>query len=84
MQTNFTACLESHQKVKELFKNCHSKEAVYQKIIELGKALPKMQDKYRTSEYLIEGCQSLVYLHAELVEKKFILQLFLKLLFRPV
>lgn len=61
---------QGHQHVKDLFKNCSTKELIYQKIIELGKTIPKMPEKYKTPEYLVSGCQSIVYLHAELVEKK--------------
>lgn len=62
--------LQSHQQAKDLFKDCSTKERIYQKIIELGKTLPEMPEKHKTSENLVNGCQSLVYLHAELVEKK--------------
>lgn len=61
---------QSHQHVKDLFKDCFTKEQIYQKIIELGKTLPVMPEKYKTPEYLVNGCQSIVYLHAEFIEKK--------------
>lgn len=37
----------------------------YEYLIELGKTLPNMDDKFKTSENLIKGCQSNVWLHAE-------------------
>ena len=37
----------------------------YNYIIELGKELPMIEEQYKTPEYLIEGCQSQVWLHAE-------------------
>ena len=37
----------------------------YEHLIELGKTLPNMDDKFKTSENLIKGCQSNVWLHAE-------------------
>lgn len=37
----------------------------YNHLIELSKNLPPIEDKYKTSENLIKGCQSKVWLHAE-------------------
>ena len=42
----------------------------YEYLIELGKELPKIDDKYKTDEYVISGCQSQVWLHAEFLEGK--------------
>lgn len=42
----------------------------YNYIIELGKSLSPFKDEYRTKEYLIEGCQSQVWLSAEYVDGK--------------
>lgn len=38
----------------------------YAYIIDLGNALPQIDEKYKTPEHLIEGCQSRVWLNAEL------------------
>jgi len=37
----------------------------YNYIIELGKELPLINPQYKTQQYLISGCQSQVWLHAE-------------------
>jgi len=37
----------------------------YEYIIELGKSLPMIDEKYKTDEYIIKGCQSKVWLNAE-------------------
>lgn len=37
----------------------------YNYIIELGKELPMIDAQYKTPDYLIEGCQSQVWLHPE-------------------
>lgn len=42
----------------------------YNYLIELGNDLPSIDPKYRTSEYLINGCQSKVWLHADLEDGK--------------
>jgi len=44
----------------------------YQYIIDLGKDLPLIDEKYKVEENLIKGCQSKVWLHAELVDSKII------------
>ena len=38
----------------------------YEHIIALGKSLNKIDEEFKTDEYLIKGCQSNVWLHAEL------------------
>lgn len=38
----------------------------YEHMIELGKSLPLIEEKYKTEENLIKGCQSKVWVHAEL------------------
>ncbi|TDN95163.1 cysteine desulfuration protein SufE [Salegentibacter sp. 24] len=44
----------------------------YEYMIELGKALPLIQDKYKIDENLIKGCQSKVWVHAELEDEKLV------------
>ena len=45
----------------------------YEYIIELGKDLPMIDDKYKTDDNLIKGCQSRVWLHADEKNGKIIL-----------
>lgn len=45
----------------------------YAYLIELGKTIPKIDEKYKTKQYLITGCQSRVWLHAELLDEKIVL-----------
>ncbi len=37
----------------------------YQHMIDLGKSLPIIDEKYKTDDNLIKGCQSKVWLHCE-------------------
>ncbi|MDP4151555.1 MAG: SufE family protein [Bacteroidota bacterium] len=37
----------------------------YEYIIQLGKDLPMIEDRYKTDDNLIRGCQSRVWLHAD-------------------
>ncbi len=42
----------------------------YEYIIQLGKEVPLINDEYKTDDYIIKGCQSKVWLFAELQEGK--------------
>ena len=44
----------------------------YNFLIELGNELPEINPLYKTNEYLINGCQSKVWLHADLVNGKLV------------
>jgi|TARA_B110000014_G_scaffold224676_1_gene183045 cysteine desulfuration protein SufE len=44
----------------------------YEYMIELGKSLPMIDSQYKTEDNLIRGCQSKVWLHADLQEDKII------------
>lgn len=44
----------------------------YEYIIDLGKDLPLIEEKYKTDEYRIKGCQSQVWLYAEKIGEKVI------------
>jgi cysteine desulfuration protein SufE len=42
----------------------------YNYLIEMGKTLPIIDEKYKTDKYLISGCQSRVWLSAEVIDRK--------------
>jgi len=42
----------------------------YSLLIDMGNALPPLDEKYKTENYLIEGCQSRVWLYAQFVDGK--------------
>lgn len=44
----------------------------YQHLIEMGKSLPLIEPNLKTDDRLIKGCQSKVWLHADLEENKVI------------
>jgi cysteine desulfuration protein SufE len=44
----------------------------YEHIIQLGKELPLIDEKYKTPDYLIKGCQSQVWLHTEMQDGKLV------------
>ena len=44
----------------------------YEYIIELGKSLPLISEKYKTEDNIIKGCQSKVWVHGELKDDKIV------------
>ena len=44
----------------------------YNYLIELGRSCPVIDEKYKTKSYLINGCQSRVWLHAGLDDGKLV------------
>ncbi len=42
----------------------------YEYMIELGKSLPLIDDQYKTDDYIIKGCQSKVWVHADMKDSK--------------
>jgi cysteine desulfuration protein SufE len=47
-------------------------EAKYEHLIDLGRSLPLIEEKYKTDDRLIKGCQSRVWMHSELKNGKVI------------
>lgn len=60
--------------VKLLFSQCRAPEQIYQKIIELGRLLDSLPPEHCTSENLVHGCQSQVYLTAQYLDGKVFFQ----------
>lgn len=63
---------ETQQEIVEEFALFDEWMEKYQYIIDLGKDLPLIDEKYKVEENLIKGCQSKVWLHAELKDGKII------------
>ncbi|MGI6321611.1 MAG: SufE family protein [Bacteroidales bacterium] len=61
---------EAEKKIVEEFEMFDDWMDKYNYIIELGKSLPEIDDKYKTDQYLISGCQSRVWLFAEYKDGK--------------
>lgn len=60
----FESCLKKQEELKKLFSDCTDQEACYLKIIELGKQPSSYQEKYKTKDHLVQGCQSEMFLHS--------------------
>lgn len=57
-------CRDKQNQIKNLFSSCTTEEAKYQKIIELGRALPPLDATYKVPENIVKGCQSTVYMRS--------------------
>lgn len=61
---------ETQQEIIDEFSDIDDWMDRYAYIIDLGNALPPIDEKYKTPSHLIEGCQSRVWLNAEEVAGK--------------
>ncbi|WP_291906568.1 SufE family protein [Chitinophaga sp. CB10] len=61
---------EKQDEVIDDFSFMENWEDKYEYIIQLGKELPLIEEKYKTEDNLIKGCQSRVWLHTELKDGK--------------
>jgi cysteine desulfuration protein SufE len=64
MLDTFQSCLGKQEELKTVFQHCVGPEAIYQKLIELGKKLPPFPESEKIPENVVSGCQSLMYLSA--------------------
>jgi cysteine desulfuration protein SufE len=61
---------EAQQDIVEEFSFFEDWMQRYEHMIELGKSLPLIDPKYKTDDRIIKGCQSKVWVHADLKEDK--------------
>jgi cysteine desulfuration protein SufE len=55
---------EKQQALKAIFAACPSMESKYEKIIEMGRALPPFPSEHKIDQNIVKGCQSRMYLHS--------------------
>ena len=65
---------EKQEEIIEEFSDFEDWMDRYQLLIDLGNEQPTLDPKYKTDQNLIEGCQSRVWLQADLVDGKIIFQ----------
>lgn len=63
---------ETEKEITEEFEIFDDWMGKYEHIIELGKSLPMIEERYKTEDKLIKGCQSRVWLHSEYQNGKII------------
>ena len=63
---------ETEQLITEEFSQFDDWMDKYNYLIDMGKTLPRIDDKYKTEQYMISGCQSRVWVSAEMQDGKVI------------
>ncbi len=61
---------QRQQFIIDEFSQIQGWEARYKKIIEVGKNLPELDPEFKKEDLKVKGCQSQVWIHARLDEKK--------------
>src|SRR5665647_2836736 len=61
---------EKEEEITEEFSLFDTWEEKYEYIIDLGKKLPPLDEKYKVAENIIKGCQSTVWLVTDFVDGK--------------
>jgi len=56
--------------IQEIFSKCSTQESIYSKIMELGRLLPRLEPKFLTSDLLVQGCQSQMFLLSTIEDQK--------------
>ncbi len=64
--------LETENEIVEEFEMFEDWMQRYEHLIDLGKSMPLIEDKHKTEDKLIKGCQSQVWMHSELKEGKIV------------
>lgn len=68
--SNYQTIEETEKEIVEEFSLFDSWDDKYEYIIDLGKKLPPLEDKYKRDENRVRGCQSTVYLVADYKDEK--------------
>ncbi|HSW86915.1 MAG TPA: SufE family protein [Rhabdochlamydiaceae bacterium] len=58
------SCLSKQENIKNLFTDCATSQAKYQKLIDLGRTCLPLAPEFKTSDNVVNGCQSTMYLRA--------------------
>ena len=62
--------MESIERIRENFSFFDDWEDKYRFVIDLGKEIPELEEKYKTTDHLVPGCQSQVWLVPEEKDEK--------------
>lgn len=65
---------EAQDEIIEEFSLFDDWEGKYEYIIDIGKKLPPLDEKHKTEENIIKGCQSRVWLQPEIKEQKVVFE----------
>lgn len=65
METNISSIRFNQEEIIEEFAHFEEWTDKYEYLIDIGKTLPPLDPKYKTEFHLVKGCQSKVWLHAD-------------------
>lgn len=68
MNAGISSIISEQDQIVEEFSQFTDWSDKYEYLIDLGKVLPALDDKFRTDAYLVKGCQSKVWLQAEVMD----------------
>lgn len=68
LEKSMMECLEKQKEVESLFLAIPSEEQRYEKIIQLGRSAAPLEEKYKSRENIVPGCQSVMHMHAWMEE----------------
>ena len=69
-----TSIEERQKNLLDFFSSMKNWEERYKAIIDKGKGLPKLSEELYDDQFLVKGCQSRVWLHAQIEEGQMVLQ----------
>ena len=64
----FESCLRKQELIKKQFATCKNKDEKYLKIISIGSSRSPLEEKDKTPENIVSGCQSKTYLQVTIDE----------------
>lgn len=70
----YQTCLEKQKDLSNELNAFPSPEEKYRRVIEIGRSAPPFPEEKKLEENLVKGCQSLLYLHLELLNGKLSIQ----------
>lgn len=70
----YQTCLEKQKDLSNEINAFPSSEGKYRRVIEIGRSAPPFPKEKKLEENLVKGCQSLLYLHVELLNGKLSIQ----------
>ncbi len=70
MKINNVSIQDIQNEIIDEFSMFDDWEERYQYMIDLGKTLPLIDEQYKTDDNIIKGCQSKVWVHAQLEDEK--------------
>ena len=73
MNAGVSSIINEQDQIVEEFSQFSDWSDKYEYLIDLGKALPPLDDNFKTDAYLVKGCQSKVWLQAEVQNDRLLL-----------